>query len=558
MNSTKQVNGADARDDTTIHKPLPRLARPDDHKEMSSSTNTVDYDALAATTSIEDITEDAKNQEILRSLRDDDVNLSRLYLCKRDYTSDPHCCPGSSEELGWLGHFVKNSAHLEDFEMCGCEGPDDIFDDCSEESVVRFFEDIGKCNRLKTLTFTCEELYRIIYKLIPVMKNSKINRFVLDGCFFDEDCGDEGPHIIRLFNTFRDMKNLDELSIDEESPYSCLSATDDVMAECIPSLADCTNMRKLVLRALNMSTKSCAALSVTCPRMTNLLELTLLGDQGTSGGNSIDDDCVEVLVRGLAECKRLNKVDLSSNRIGDDGLNALIQGLPASVCDLVLYGCRITLSRQLPLLRFKILHLANNYSLSPDGARVIATSLADPECRLEQLSLYGCNIEDAGAAVLATSLRHNRRLSSMRLLVNREITETGWDAFLSILCDTTSINATHGSNHTLEFLGGGPEDNNYGVRQDVGFMLHLNHGKNKSLVAAEKILLVHGHLDMKPLFDRELDLLPYVVAWLENFDESWLDVKLSSIFEFVRAMPMGVVNGVSGKKKGTKRRRDNT
>ena len=295
------------------------------------------------------------------------------------------------------------------------------------------------------------------------------------------------------------MTNLEELIFNEESYENYLTLNDSAMAESMPSLAACTKMRKLVLKELNMSSNSCAALSVIFPRMTNLLELNLVG-------NPIDDDCVEVLVRGLAKCEHLNKLDLSDNRIGDGGLSALIEGLPASVSDLSLYANQIALARQLLLLRFQILGLANNFSSSPAGAQVIAASLANPKCLLEQISLYGCNIGDEGATILAASLRGNRRLFCMRL-ANRDITETGWNAFLPILCDTTSIDATHSSNHTLEYLGADLED----YHLDVDFMLRLNNDENKSAIAAKKILLVHGHLAMKPLFHSGLNLLPYVV-----------------------------------------------
>ncbi|EJK67419.1 hypothetical protein THAOC_11550, partial [Thalassiosira oceanica] len=43
---------------------------------------------------------------------------------------------------------------------------------------------------------------------------------------------------------------------------------------------------------------------------------------------------------------------------------------------------------------------------------------------------------------------------------------------------------------------------------------------------------------MRPLFGRELGLLPYVVAWLERFAKSCPDLKLSSIYEFVQVMPI--------------------
>ena len=100
----------------------------------------------------------------------------------------------------------------------------------------------------------------------------------------------------------------------------------------------------------------------------------------------------------------------------------------------------------------------------------------------------------------------------------------GWNAFSSILCDATSINATHASNHTLEVI------RYHRVPHDIETLLELNSGENKSIVAAKKILQTHLHLDMEPLFGKKLDLPPHVVTWLERFAETRLDHKLSSIF----------------------------
>ena len=52
-------------------------------RTMSTSSRAVDYEALEATTSIENITKDELNREILRSLRED-ANLSHLQLCTVD------------------------------------------------------------------------------------------------------------------------------------------------------------------------------------------------------------------------------------------------------------------------------------------------------------------------------------------------------------------------------------------------------------------------------------------------------------------------------------------
>ncbi|EJK47655.1 hypothetical protein THAOC_33608 [Thalassiosira oceanica] len=489
-----------------------------------------DCNALEATTSIEEMSENEFNRDILRTLQNDE--LFELWLCTQclrdmEYVEyeDYEYEPGSSRELDWLGHFVKKSTRLE---VVGISGVG-TFGNCSGHSVDKFLDNLGKCNHIKTMYFTGLPA-EIIYKLGPAMKNNSRTRFEVYGCHLGVQ------EATFLFNTFRDMNSLEELRIDCEADLANLNDGD--MAGCIPSLAASTGMQSLKLNYLNLSTNSCAALRGVFPRMATLLKLVLCG-------NSLDDDCTRLLAQGLSDCcKQIQTLDLSDNRISDNGLDALVQRLPASVDALCLARNDITLARHVLLLRFRVLIIWGN-TLCPDGTQVIAASLANPECRIECVLLSQCNIGDEGTATLADGLRYNQRLTRISLGDNR-ITEHGWNAFSSILCDASSIQATYNSNHTLQDLG------YYRIPEDVERMLSLNKGKNKSRVAANKILQAHRHLDMRPLFGRELGLLPYVVAWLEQFAKSRPDLKLSSIFEFVRAMPMKVTDGVVGKAKGEK------
>ena len=508
---------------------------------MTSSTTEDCYnDALAATASIENITEDEVHRETLRLLRDDDSRLSHLTLCGTfcgaelctyaDSTGD--YSPGSSEELGWLGLYAKKSTHLEKFGMYGR----DIFKSCSKQSVDRFFEDLRKCNHFREINFVDVDLAEFIETLGP--KNGNITHWNLEDCILGV------PGANYLSNAFQTMKSLKELYIhyDDDIDHG---VDDDIMAGCIPSLAGCTAMRKLNLCNLGLSTNCCAALSAVFPRMTNLHELNF-------NENSIDYDCVEDLVRGLAECEDLHSLSFSGNAISDNGLAMLIRGLPASVHSIDLSDNGVTLARQLPLLRFKNLELWGN-ALSSGGPGVIAMSLANPECQLELLDLLWAGIiEDDGAATLAESLRSNERLTTMWFEVSN-ITETGWNAFSYLVYDTTSIDATYNSNHTLQNLGDASLNS-----QHVQMLLELNSDEDKCRVAANKILRAHRHLDMRPFFSVELNLLPCVITWLERFAETRLDLKLSSMFEFVRAMPMNVVERVAGKKKGEKRWRNSS
>ncbi|EJK51647.1 hypothetical protein THAOC_29163 [Thalassiosira oceanica] len=490
------------------------------------SSQAVDCNALEATTSIEEITGNEQNQDILRALKNDEI--SQLWLCRPDLSEDIEDYGlGSSRELDWLGHFAKKGTRLESVGIYG----DDTFVNCSGHSVDRFLDDLGECNHIKKLSFSGTNLAEIIDKLGPAMKSNNFTHIMAEACHMGV------PETTLLFNTFGDMNSLEELDIDCEEDLANLN--DDDMAGCIQSLAACTGMRSLKLRCLNISTNSSAALRGVFPRMATLLELAL-------NKNSLDDDCTRLLAQGLSDCEQIQTLDLSHNRISDNGLDVLVQRLPTSVDKLYLARNDITLARHVLLLRFRVLNILGN-TLCSGGTQVIAASLANPECRLEYLYLSQCNIGDEGAATLADSLRNNQRLTRMSLRGNN-ITARGWNAFSSILCDTSSINATYNSNHTLQDLG------DYRIPEDVKLLLSLNEGENKSRVAANKILQVHHHLDMRPLFGRELGLLPYVVAWLDHFAKSRPDLKLSSIFEFVRAMPMKVTDGVVGKAKGVKRK----
>ncbi|EJK44108.1 hypothetical protein THAOC_37382, partial [Thalassiosira oceanica] len=436
------------------------------------SSQAVNRNALEATTSIEDITGNENNQDILRSLKNDELSELWLYRLDPDVESygENDYELGSSRELDWLGHFAKKSTRLESIGIFGA------FGNCSGHSVERFLGDLGKCSHLKKMYFTGLPA-EIIHKLGLAMKNNSRTHFAVEECYLGV------PEATFLFNTFRDMNSLEELCIDGDDEEGIAHLNDDDMAGCIPSLAACTGMRSLKLNYLNLSTNSCAALRGVFPRMATLHFQT-------------------------------------------------------SVDALYLASNDITLARHVLLLRFRVLNIVGN-ALCPGGTRVIASSLANPECRLEYFNLNQCNIGGEGMATLADGLRNNQRLTYMSLDTSN-ITERGWNAFSSILCDTSSINATYNSNHTLQSLRG------FGVQipQDVRLMLDLNQGKDKSGVAASKILQAHRHLDMRPLFGRELGLLPYVVAWLDHFAESRPDLKLSSIFDFVRAMPMKVVNGL--------------
>ena len=202
--------------------------------------------------------------------------------------------------------------------------------------------------------------------------------------------------------------------------------------------------------------------------------------------------------------------------------------------------------------RLKVLGLNGN-RIGNAGCEAIATLLADPNCNLLILNLGSNAINDEGATTIANSLTNNNKLQKL-YLVGNQIDQSVQDVFSNILCNTSSINSTYSSNHTLSELRLPP------VGQELSSLLDTNEDDNKSHVAIRKILKFHPNIDMEPLFEWDaegehtLKALPYVMNWFERArvavadeDEEEYNIeerKLSAIFQFAKTMPL-LFEGIS-------------
>jgi hypothetical protein len=101
-------------------------------------------------------------------------------------------------------------------------------------------------------------------------------------------------------------------------------------------------------------------------------------------------------------------------------------------------------------------------------------------------------------------------------LENNYITEDGWAVISNLLCNTSSINSTRYSNHTLRCLGESTEE----IPLKVAELLKMNNLKDKDNIARMKVDLNHfsGSLfDTKAIHHNariRLLMLPDIIAWL--------------------------------------------
>mmetsp|Transcript_27920 Transcript_27920/g.48270 ORF Transcript_27920/g.48270 Transcript_27920/m.48270 type:complete len:612 (-) Transcript_27920:8-1843(-) len=74
-----------------------------------------------------------------------------------------------------------------------------------------------------------------------------------------------------------------------------------------------------------------------------------------------------------------------------------------------------------------------NVPIGRNGCATLATFLQNPKSKLAVLKLHYNNIEDEGAAVLATGLSGNSTLNDLEISKNEDIAEAGWRAIFSTL-----------------------------------------------------------------------------------------------------------------------------
>ena len=174
--------------------------------------------------------------------------------------------------------------------------------------------------------------------------------------------------------------------------------------------------------------------------------------------------------------------------------------------------------------------------------------LQDQSCHLARLDLsrYMASL-DSFAEAIVHSLRGNNRLTYLGLYSgDATITYKGWDALSGLLCDSSSLNGTYHSNHTLAHMkiyledldihhGGSP----LRLTATLWSLLKLNCDRDKKRVAVKKILRYHSKLDMEPFLEWDLKVLPVAVAWFKRArryagsEEGNVDAKkLSSIYQF--------------------------
>ena len=445
------------------------------------------YDAQADSIKIEDIVSNKNNRIVLdrikRNSEDDDYN-QELFLQNQHDEQGEDCIdyvPEGAHDMGWLGYFVGKNEQLKELYIRD-------FTPTSGASVTEvlkpFIRGVTNNRSINKLDFYRMDLLggRIFSMMGPFFeKFPSLSNLAIYEC----NLGDDGWRLLALAIGSSKAKSLQKVTLTD------CNISDQGLVDIITALSMHPKLQHIELIGNRMSTKGCTTLA------------TLL----------------------RCSCTELESLDLDNNVINDEGIDALVPVLKK--CD-----------------HLQSLSLENN-SITTKGWQHLATILEAPNCSsLTTLYTAGVNVDDDAVTAFTSALVNNRTLTTLGLSRNPSITDEGWKIFSKLLCDTSSINSTYLSNHTLAYLGLMPPR-----ASPLRPLLKLNQKyEGKKELAMIKILQYHNDFDMIPFFEWEFKVLPLMINWFErassitsmpeNFDANIGPRKLSSIYQFVRGMPL--------------------
>ena len=450
------------------------------------------YEAHADVVSVEEITSCERNRRILRWLRDgDDEELDEMSRhIKLDLDNGPHFWNDNNfsiskcNDLGWLGYFIGRSKCLREFSI---RGSGSLEDERGEQRIINALCD-------------------------GIARNQSIQDFTLDNLSNDG--------FAAMARTLGNLTQLEGLTISGRPANDCVALIGTLLESGV-------KLKKLglfpefqvgtIARGLRNIGSSLEELDLAINGNDDLLTLAAaLADCPRIKKLDLFENDLSMAASGLAALSRwlqtagiqLDRLNLNECHIDDEGLQAVIEG--------AVNHC-------------KHLDLSNNQRITASGFRLLATALQSESCCVEKIELCGMgfaddvSIGDDGAEALARGLVGNKTLRSLHLIWEDEedissITASGWSSFTKALCDTSSVNNTYLSNHTLiEFWNGYIEVLEDLLPQNLARYLELNRSYPQH-AARCKILMSHAHLDMTPLIDCdwELKLLPEVINWFER------------------------------------------
>jgi hypothetical protein len=184
--------------------------------------------------------------------------------------------------------------------------------------------------------------------------------------------------------------------------------------------------------------------------------------------------------------------------------------------------------------------------LGREGCEALQCLLRNKNTRLKHLSLFRNNFDDGCCRILAEGLKDNCSLETMYIGSNdaseREpITSKGWEHFLRMVCDGSSIQRTYLSNHVIHDFG---DVDSIRVRPTLAIssfiplvireILKINASSVSSArKGRRKVAKVHfnGEYNLESLLQMKIKLMPHVIEFIGK------ECSLQALHHFIRNTP---------------------
>ncbi|XP_067916037.1 NACHT, LRR and PYD domains-containing protein 12-like isoform X4 [Heterodontus francisci] len=163
--------------------------------------------------------------------------------------------------------------------------------------------------------------------------------------------------------------------------------------------------------------------------------------------NKLTDSCIEDLTSALSTNWSLTDLDLSYNKLGDSGVKLLSEALRNPDCKIqrlqlennnLTASCIEVLASAVSTNRsLTDLDLSDN-KLGDSGVKQLSEALRNPDCKMQDLCLWGVGLTDSCAEALASALSANQSLMELKLGSN-SFTDQSVPAFHRLILNCRSL-----------------------------------------------------------------------------------------------------------------------
>ena len=273
------------------------------------------------------------------------------------------------------------------------------------------------------------------------------------------------------------------------------------------------------IKTLNFQNNSGLMRGTTLPTLSTHLQTTYWKNNLvvlTLSRTNLSDSNLRALLPGL-NGTRIRQLFLNNNCLGGVATNKL------RVKENLSYSFG-----RLEMPELEELYLIEN-ELGREGCEALQYLLRNENSRLKHLSLFRNQFDEGCCRILAEGLKDNSSLETMYIGDNgandeREpITPNGWEHFLHLVCDDSSIQRTYLSNHVIHDFGDVDSIRvrpGLAISSNLPLVLHEILKINASSLSSarkgrRKVATVHfnGECNLK-LLQMKIQLMPHVLEFI--------------------------------------------